>query len=60
MTEEADEKKYGRLSFLVQIEVIDAVEDWRRRQPRIPTIAEASRTLLLAGLAADNKKAKTK
>jgi hypothetical protein len=40
----------GRLSVMVPMEMIDAIEDWRRRQPRIPSLAAAVRTLLAHSL----------
>jgi hypothetical protein len=34
-------------------ELREQFEDWRRRQPRIPTVSEGVRRLMAASLAAD-------
>jgi hypothetical protein len=34
-------------------ELVRQLEDWRRRQPRIPTIAEGIRRLVTRGIAND-------
>lgn len=39
-------------------DLIHEVEEWRRKQPEIPTRAEAFRRLVRRGLKADEQKAK--
>ncbi|MEZ5888919.1 MAG: hypothetical protein R3D52_00870 [Xanthobacteraceae bacterium] len=46
----------GRLSLRVSASFVDQVDEWRRRQPDIPTRAEAARRLILLGIQATSGK----
>jgi hypothetical protein len=39
-----------RVNVPVEPELRDAIEGWRRKQPRIPSRADAMRTLMWAGI----------
>lgn len=45
-------RKPTRFEIRLPPELGDAIDEWRRRQPDLPTRAEAARRLIEAGLAA--------
>jgi hypothetical protein len=51
----SDEEKTDRFNMRVAPSFIRAIDDWRRKQPDIPTRAEAIRRLCLLAIAAKLK-----
>jgi hypothetical protein len=47
-----DEKKDQRLQLVVAPSDVAAVDEWRRKQPDLPSRSEAIRRLIHAGIAA--------
>lgn len=50
-------KQDQRLQLVTSRQFVEAVDDWRRKQPDIPSRSEAIRRLVEAGLKAENANA---
>lgn len=46
-------KKSKRLNMVISPEEVERIEEWRRRQTKIPSLSEAIRQLVAIGLEAD-------